>query len=53
MESESGLIFEIISSLGNLDLQTKFFCGNLLGKRSQEKLYFSNIVSIKSKFLAN
>ena len=53
MESDSGLIFKIISSLGNLDLQTKFYCSKLLGKRIQEKLYFNNIASIKSMFLAN
>ena len=53
MESDSGLIFKIISSLGNLDLQTKFYCSKLLGKRIQEKLYFNNIASIKSMFLGN
>ena len=56
MESGPGLIFKIISSLANLNLRTKFEIISIvkfLGKGIQEKLYFNNIVSIKSKFLAN
>ena len=56
MESGPGLIFKIISSLANLNLRTKFEIISIvkfLGKGIQEKLYFNNIVSIKSTFLAN
>ena len=56
MESEPGLIFKIISSLANLDLQTKFESFSIVkspGKEIQQKLCFNKIVSIKSKFLAN
>ena len=59
MEPECGLIFKNISSLANLNSQTKFefkfkfLYIKLVGNRIQEKLYFNNIVSIKPKFLAN
>ena len=57
MEPEPGLIFKNISSLANLHSRTKFefkfLHFKLLGKRIQEKLYFNNMVSIKSTFLAN
>ena len=57
IEPESGLIFKSISSLANLNSQTKFTSKfldiKLLRKGTQEKLYFNNIVSIKSAFLAN
>ena len=59
MEPEPGLIFKNISSLANLNSQTKFEFTftflhiKLLGKGIQERLYFNNIVSIKLTFLAN
>ena len=60
MEPESGLIFKNISSVANLNSLSKFEFTNqnfldikLLRKGIQEKLYFNNIVSIKSTFLGN
>ena len=59
MEPGCGLIYKDISSLANLNSQTKFEFTlkilhiKLLGKGIQEKLYFNNIVSIKPTFLAN
>ena len=59
MEPESGLILKNISSLANLNSRTKlehmfkFLNIRLLGKGTQEKLYFKNIVSSKPTFLAN
>ena len=59
MEPESGLIFKMLSSLANLNSRTKFeltftFLNIKLPRKGiQEKLYFNNIVSIKSMFLAN
>ena len=40
MESESGLIFEIISSLANLNLQTKFESASVVN--SSEKIFQKN-----------
>ena len=60
MEPESRLIFKNISSVANLNSLSKFEFTNqnlldikLLRKGIQEKLYFNNIVSIKSTFLGN
>ena len=59
MKPESGLIFKNISSLANLNSRTKFeftftfLYIKLLGKGIQEKLYFNNIMSLKSTFLIN
>ena len=53
MEPGCGLIYKNISSLANLNSQTKFEFTlkflhiKLLGKGIQEKLFFINIVSIK------
>ena len=56
MEPESGLIFKNISSLANLNSQTKFeFTFNFLHIKLlgiHEKIHFNNIVTIKSTFLA-
>ena len=61
MEPKPGLIFKNISSLANLNSQTKFKLTlnflhiKLLGKGIQERLYFNNIFKpiIKPIFLAN
>ena len=60
MEHASGLILKNICSLANLNLRTKFEFTKqkvlhikLLGNGIQQKLYFNNIVSVKSMFLAN
>ena len=59
MGPKPGLIFKNISSLANLNSQTKFKLTlnflhiKLLGKGIQERLYFNNILSIKPIFLAN
>ena len=51
---DAGLMFKNISSLANLNSQNKAFSHTkLLGKGIQDKLYFNNIVSIESTFLAN
>ena len=51
---EPGLIFKNTSSLANLNSQNNFFShAKLLGKGIQEKLYFNNIVSTESTFLAD
>ena len=54
MEPEPGFIFKNICSLANLNSRNNFFLHiKLLRKGVQEKLYFNNIVSIESTFLAN
>ena len=59
MEPEFALIFKNMSSLANLNSQTKseftfkIFHIKLLGKTIQEKSCFNNIVSIKPTFFAN
>ena len=57
MEPESDLIFKSVSSLAHLNSQTNFEFKllqiKLLGNKIQGKLYFNDIVSIKSTFLAS
>ena len=59
MEPEPGLILKNMSGSEYLNSQTKFEFAfkflhiKLLGNGIQEKLYFNNIVTIKSTFLAN
>ena len=58
MKPKPGLIFKNISSLANLNLRTKFEFTftflhiKLIGKETQQKLQFSDIVSIKPIYLA-
>ena len=57
MEPESDLIFKSVSSLAHLNSRTNFEFKllqiKLLGNKIQGKLYFNDIVSIKSTFLAS